>query len=369
MKQKFPVFILIILAVAACGKKSEVINEPLTTKDEITFTDQQVKNMKLETIEQKPATDEISAVGVISFDENNVVRVFPIVSGSVSSVNVSLGDYVKKGDLLATILSTDISTYQRDLNIAKADYDIAEANLNRALELYKAGMLSAKEYAETQKDFSNALSEFTEKKQILELYGGSSETLDAMFRVVAPRSGYIVERNINEGTQIRTDNSTNIFTISDLQTVWVWANVHESDMAKVKEGDLVTVNTIAYPDKTYVGSIKKISTMLDPASRVIRMRTELNNENGLLKPEMFATVVITSNTSGKLLAITQSALVLENNNYYVMKEIAKNTFQKVMITTGRKFRYFVEVTNGLEVGDRVIVEGSLFAITAYNQKK
>lgn len=229
MKQKFRIFIFIILVAAACGKKREVINKPQATKGEITFTDQQMKNIKIETIGEKPATDEISAVGVVSFDENNVVRVFPIVSGSVSTVNVSLGDYVKKGDLLATFLSTDISTYQRDLNVAKADYDIAEANLNRAVELYKAGMLSAKEYAETQKDFSNALSEYTEKKQILELYGGSAEQLDAMFRVVAPRSGYIVERNINEGTQIRTDNSTNIFTISDLQTVWVWANVHESD--------------------------------------------------------------------------------------------------------------------------------------------
>lgn len=370
MKQKFSVLVFIILLVAAgCNKKSEIKNEPQGIKGKIAFTKQQLLYMKIETLREKPATDEITAVGVVSFDENNVVRVFPIVSGSVSKVNVSLGDYVKHGDLLATILSTDISTYQRNHNIAKADYDIAEANLNRALELYKAGMLSAREYAEAQKDFSNALSEFNEKKQILELYGGSADQLDALFRVVAPRSGYIVERNINEGTQIRTDNNTNIFTISDLQTVWVWANVHESDMAKVKEGDLVKVNTIAYPDKTFKGSIKKISTMLDPASRVIRMRTELNNENGMLKPEMFATVVITSTTHEKVLAIPEKALVLENNNYYVMKETDTNTFEKVLVTLGKKFSDFVEVTHGLEPNDRIIVEGSLFAITAYNQKK
>ena len=101
-------------------------------------------------------------------------------------------------------------TYQRDYNIAKANYEVAESNLVRSTELYKSGMLSTKEYAEAQKDFSNAFSEFNEKKQILELYGGSEKELDAMFRVVAPRSGYIVERNINEGTQIRNDNATNI---------------------------------------------------------------------------------------------------------------------------------------------------------------
>lgn len=369
MKQNCLVLSLTVLLAAGCGEKSEVKKEAKVNIGKIAFTKQQMQYTTVESVAKVPAIDEIAAVGVVSFDENNVVRVFPIVSGSVSKVNVSLGDYVKQGQLLATILSTDISTYQRNHNIAKADYEVAEANLNRAAELYKAGMLSSREYSETQKDFSNALSEYNEKKQILELYGGSSRDLDALFRVVAPRSGYIVERNINEGTQIRTDNNTNIFTISDLQTVWVWANVHESDMAKVKEGDQVTVKTIAYPDKTFKSSIKKISTMLDPASRVIRMRTELSNENGLLKPEMFATVVITSTTNDKIVAVSQKALVLENNNFYVMRETSANTFEKVLVSIGKKFGDFAEVTKGLKVGDRIIVDGSLFAVTAYNQKK
>lgn len=140
-------------------------------------------------------------------------------------------------------------------------------------------------------------------------------------------------------------------------------------MAKVKEGDQVTVKTIAYPDKTYRGNIKKIGTMLDPASRVIRVRTELENENGELKPEMFATVVITSKTKDEVLSVPQKSIVLENNNFYVMKETSPNTFEKIMVTTGKKFSDFAEVTSGLKAGDKVIVEGSLFALTAYNQKR
>jgi len=268
---------------------------------------------------------------------------------------------------MATILSTDISSYQRDYNVAKADLEVAEKNMQRAQELYSAGMMSEKDFAEAKKDNTNAKSEFNEKKQILSLYGGSPDKLDATFRVVAPRSGYIVERNINQGTQIRTDNSTNLFTISDLKTVWIWANVHESDMAKVKEGDKVMVKTIAYPDKTFTGVIKKIGTMLDPASRVIRVRTELENENNLLKPEMFATIIITSATSEKILAVPHQAMVLENNNFYVMKETKAGTFEKVKVQTGKKFSEFTEVTGGLQAGDKVIIEGSLFALTAFNQ--
>jgi membrane fusion protein, heavy metal efflux system len=359
----------LILIASSCKKDKEKETPTVTAdKNKVTLTADQIKQLTIEPVEEVSFSEEFTAVGEVSFDENNVVRVFPIVSGSVDKVNVSLGDYVQRGQLLATLLSTDISTYQRDYAVAKSDLEVAEKNMMRSQELYKSGMLSEKDFAESNKDFENAKSDFSEKKQILELYGGSSERLDAVFRVVAPRSGYIVERNINEGTQIRTDANTNIFTISDLKTIWIWANVHESDMAKVKEGDHVKVTTIAYPDKTFEGSIKKIGTMLDPASRVIRVRTELSNENGLLKPEMFATVLITSQTKEKVLSVHEKAIILENNNFYVMRETSASTFEKIMIKTGKRFNNYAEVTEGISAGDRIVVNGSLFTLTAFNQK-
>ena len=361
-------FISLAIFVFACDKNKETKNVTVKQQQsDVSFSEEQLKQLTVEPVDLVPVAEEFTAVGEVSFDEDNVVRVYPIVSGSVEAVDVSLGDYVQRGQLLATIVSTDISSYQRDYNVAKADLEVAEKNMERSQELYTAGMLSEKDFAEAKKDHTNAKSEFNEKKQILSLYGGSPDKLDAMFRVVAPRSGYIVERNINQGTQIRTDNNTNIFTISDLKTVWIWANVHESDMAKVKEGDKVVVKTIAYPDKAFSGVIKKIGTMLDPASRVIRVRSELDNENGFLKPEMFATIIITSATSEKLLAVPNRAMVLENNNFYVMKELKAGTFEKVKVATGRKFSDFTEVTDGLKAGDRVVIDGSLFALTAFNQ--
>ncbi|MBX7126142.1 MAG: efflux RND transporter periplasmic adaptor subunit [Cyclobacteriaceae bacterium] len=360
------IFTFTALTIGSCSKSSHKDKPAHETLQQISFTTDQLKYIKLDTARKIPAVDEFAAVGEVSFDENNVVRVYPIVSGSVNKVNVSLGDYVHKGEILATILSTDISTYQRDFNIAKANFEVEETNLARSTELYKSGMLSSKEYAEAQKEYSNAHSEFNEKKQILELYGGSENELDAMFRVVAPRPGYIVERNINEGTQIRNDNATNIFTISDLETVWVWANVHESDMAKVSEGDYVTVRTIAYPDKAFKGTIKKIGTMLDPQSRVIRVRTELINHEGLLKPEMFANVIITPKNTQLVLSVPQSAVVLENNHYYVMRKTDGGGFEKAQIAPGKTYGASVEVLDGLRSGDVVISEGSLFAMTSFN---
>ncbi len=362
--------VLVVSLLSGCSKETaEDTQAASSSVTSITLTIEQMKEMKLTPVEKIPIQEEFTAVGEVSFDENNVVRIYPIVSGSVDQVYVSLGDYVQRGQLLSTILSTDITSFQRDYNVAKADQEVAEKNMARAKDLYESGMMSEKDFAEARKEYTNAVSDFNEKKQILQLYGGSPDRLDATFRVVAPRSGYIVERNINEGTQIRTDNNTNIFTISDLKTVWIWANVHESDMAKVKEGDQVSVKTIAYPDKTYKGHIKKIGTMLDPESRVIRVRTELENENGELKPEMFATVVITSKTKNEVVSVPQKSVVLENNNFYVMRQVSDRTFEKVQITIGKKFGEFAEVTGGLAAGDTIIVEGSLFAMTAFNQKR
>jgi membrane fusion protein, heavy metal efflux system len=365
----YSAFLVIVLSFISCSKKSKEANAIVHAATETTLTldESQMRYVKIDTVKEVKAAAQITAVGEVSFAEDNVVRVYPIVSGTVEEVNVSLGDYVKKGQLLSSLLSTNISEYQRDYNIAKSNIEVQEKNMIRSQDLYKAGMLSEKELAEARNTYNNAKSEFNEKKQILALYGGSPDDLDATFRVTAPRSGYIVERNINSGTQIRNDNATNIFTISDLKTVWVWANVHESDLAKVHEGDMVQVRTIAYPDKVFNGTIKKIGTMLDPASRVIRVRTELNNDSGLLKPEMFATVVITPKIANRILAVPQTAIVLESNQYYVMKEVAPRQFEKIHVQVGKTFPEFTEIISGITKGDKIVADGALFVLTAFNQ--
>ncbi|MGC4022100.1 MAG: efflux RND transporter periplasmic adaptor subunit [Cyclobacteriaceae bacterium] len=359
--------VLIFLAASCGSDKKKGKREAHQDKTKLTLSESQMEHIKVDTVRQQRLADQLAAVGEVSFSEDNVVRIYPIVSGTVEKIFVSLGDYVEKGQKLATLLSMDMSQIQRDYNIAKANFSVDEKNLARAQELFSAGMMSEKEFANAKKDYSNALSELNERTQILKLYGGSSSDLDAIYNVVAPRSGYIVERSITEGTLIRNDNNTNIFTISDLKTVWVWANIHESDLAKVSEGDEVQVKTIAFPDKIFKGRVKKIGTMLDPDSRVIKIRTELNNSEGLLKPEMFANVLVTPKISEKITVVPNNSIILENNQSYVMVETGKNEFKKVQIKTGRVFHYFTELIDGVEVGQPVVTEGSLFVLTAYNQ--
>jgi cobalt-zinc-cadmium efflux system membrane fusion protein len=244
---------------------------------------------------------------------------------------------------------------------------VAEKNLKRIQELYNSNFASEKELTEAQNDFNNAKSEYEGKKKILELYGGTPNTNDAIFRVTAPIDGYVVERTVNNGTQIRTDNNSSMFIISDLKTVWVWANVYESDMSKISIGDSVEVTTVAYPDKKYKGIINKIGNTLDPEARVVKVRIDIENPGELLKPEMFATVAIRSNTSGKMLGVPKNAVFIENSKNYIIK-VNGNTFTKTEIKQGKETAQYIEILEGLSEGEKIVTDGALFIASSINNQ-
>ena len=137
---KFRISVFILIALAGCSKSERPKTQtPLQEPNRIVLTANQMREMVVETVKEMPVAEEFSAVGEVSFDENNVVRIFPIVSGTVDNVAVSLGDYVQRGQLLASLLSTDISTFQRDYNVAKEDFEVADKNMARSQDLYKSG--------------------------------------------------------------------------------------------------------------------------------------------------------------------------------------------------------------------------------------
>ena len=325
--------------------------------------DSLTNQIKLDTVSMKPVYDELKVVGKITFDQDKVVRIYPLVSGNVVEVNVSLGSYVKKGQVLAVIKSSEMAGARNDLVTAKSNYAVAEKNYAAASDMYKSGILSEKEYTASQKELDKANSELSRVKTVLSIYGNGSNN----YVVTSPISGYIVEKFITANMQIRSDNSTSLFTISDLSNVWALANVYESDISEIVANEKVDVTTISYPDKKFVGKIDKIYNSLDPDSKTMKIQIQLDNKDYLLKPEMFISAIINHKTDKTMLAIPSKAIIFDRNLYWVLvyKDKCHIEARKIDIVASNSFDTYV--SSGVNPGDKVISNRQLLIYNAMNQ--
>ncbi len=357
MKINFFFFILISLSIVMCHPKQEVA---VPVKQEEALISQSTLSMiKIDTVKIKNIQDEVKLTGMVSFDENRVVKVFPFSSGQVLKVNVSIGDYVKAGQPLAIIKSADISGNYSDLSVAGNDVTIAKRNMENAESLFNAGISSQKEYIEAKENYNKAVSAESKIRDQILINGGGRTSSNGEYVVIAPRSGYVVEKMINPGNFIRNDYSTELFTIGDISEVWIWANVFETDLANVKEGYTATIKTLAYPDTVFIGKIDKINQVLDPVTKVMKIKIVLPNKSNLLKPEMFANITI-HHTEGKSIpSIPASALINDNQKTFTI--IYKNeddaSIRPVIvnkITDGNAY-----ISEGLAVGEKVITQNQI----------
>jgi cobalt-zinc-cadmium efflux system membrane fusion protein len=184
--------------------------------------------------------------------------------------------------------------------------------------------------------------------------------------IKAPVDGFVVQKNVTNGMSIRSDNGTGLFTISDLKNVWVQANVYEENIGKVHEGDPVDVTTISYPDKVFKGKINKLMNVLDPTSKVMKMRVVLDNPGYLLKPEMFATVMVNTTEHKQATSISSGALIFDHSQYYVIVLTGKKNVQirpVELININGKTAY---IKDGVKPGEHLVSSNALLIYGSLN---
>ena len=333
--------------------------EKTAGKNEVLLTDQQNQILGIDTVKLVNDESELSLTGKINFDEDKVTKVYPLASGNVIDLRVSLGDHVERGQELAKLRSSEVNDMQNQYNVAQSTLNLAKKNLDIAKELYRTKAYSEKDMLNADNDYKKALSDVNKVKQQLDIYRANPTNNDAAYHILSPIDGYIVEKNISEGMQVRSDAGNSIFTVSYLNTVWVLADVYENDLSKVKQDDEVDVTTVAYPEKVFKGRIKLISSLLDPTTKTAKIRVVLDNPDGLLKPEMFAIVNVHNLKPDKVLSIPSKALVFDNSQFYVMVAKGNNTYERRQVTVLRNSgdRSFIE--KGVKAGERIVTDGSL----------
>ncbi|RFZ90737.1 efflux RND transporter periplasmic adaptor subunit [Mucilaginibacter conchicola] len=364
MKKQFIYIGLALLGLTACQEKKTGTME---TK-QVCISDSLAKMVEIDTAKSTPMADELTLSGEVSFDENKVVKVFPITSGQVMEVKVSLGDKVVKGQTLAVLRSADVAGNYTDLSATKSDLSIAKRQLDQADYLYKNGISSERDYTEAKENYNKAVAANSKVKQQIAINGGGNTNASGTMIITAPGSGYVVEKNISAGNFIRPDNSNSLFTISDMKDVWIWANVFETDIAKVKKGYDAKITTLAYPDKVFKGKIDEVSSVLDPDNKVMKVRIALNNQDLLLKPEMFTNVVVTNKEATASVAVPASAVIFDNSRFFVVIYNSKCDLQVRAVTIIKTIDNTTYVSSGLKPGDKVISKSQLLLYNALTQE-
>ncbi len=300
--------------------------------------------------------NELRLTGKVTYDEEKVIKVYPIVSGTVTDVKAGIGDHVEKGQVLAVIKSSEMAGIDNDVNASQSDYDIASKNFKAVEDMYKGGIASEKEYITSQKELQKAKSILDKATNISSVYGGSGK---ADYYVKAPFNGVIVDKMVNTNMQLRPDNSDILFIISDLKNVWVMANVFETDISKVQQNYEVEVTTLSYPDYVIKGKVDKIYDILDPITKVMKVRIKIENKNYKLKPGMYANVVMHYAEDIKKLAIPSKAVIFDNSKNYVIVYKSKCDMEIREINIYKLVNEKTYISSGLEPGENIIVKNNL----------
>jgi cobalt-zinc-cadmium efflux system membrane fusion protein len=363
MKKQIIYVGLALISLTACQEKKTGTME---TK-QVCISDSLQKMIKIDTAKSTPMKDELTLSGEVSFDENKVVKVFPFTSGQVIEVKVSLGDKVTKGQTLAVIRSADVAGSYTDLSATKSDLAINKRQLEQAEYLYKNGISSERDYTEAKENYNKAVAANSKVRDQIAINGGGNTNASGSLVIKAPGSGYIVEKNISAGNFIRPDNSSSLFTISDMKDVWIWANVFETDIAKVKKGYDAKITTLAYPDKTFNGKIDEISSVLDPDNKVMKVRVALDNKDMLLKPEMFTNVLISNKEGSSSVAIPSSAVIFDSSKNFVVVYNSKCDLQVRAVSVIKTVDDITYIASGLKPGDKVISKSQLLLYNALTE--
>jgi cobalt-zinc-cadmium efflux system membrane fusion protein len=349
-----------LFALQACNSNVEKKPEE---KQKYVIPDSILNTISIDTVQKCQLINSITLTGQVDFNQDHVIKIFPMISGNAQNISVVLGDYVNQGQVLGVITSSEMAGYSNDLINAQTNLLVAKKNLDKTDDMYKSGLASLPDSISAAATYRQAQSELSRISKVLKINGGNTE---GEFLIKSPISGFIVDKEVNNNTTIRADNGGSLFTISDLKNVWVWANVYESNINAIRMGDIVGVTTLSYPDKIFKGKVDKIMNVLDPTNKVMKVRVALDNPNYLLKPQMFASVTVTNPENKQSLCVSSKSLMFDHSQYYVLlfksKDDVRITPVQVISSIGDK----TYISAGIQEGDRVISSQVVLIYDALN---
>jgi cobalt-zinc-cadmium efflux system membrane fusion protein len=358
--------------LAACGRKVEAdLGAPPKAEveqeeDSGTFRVAHPEQFPLVEAAEHKATPELTVTGAVNPDVSRSVPAVSLASGRVVEIKARLGDTVKKGQLLLKVRSADISGAFSEYRNAVAGEGLARKQMERAKLLFEKGAIAKKDLEVAEEVEETALVSLDATVQKLKVLGVTDLTKhpDGIVDVYAPISGVIIEQNVTAGSGVKTlDNSPNLFTIANLDSVWIMCDVYENDLPFVRLGEYADVRLNAYPDKVFKGRISNIAPILDPAIRTAKVRLEMKNP-GLMRIGMFATATFFGHEQETYSVVPASAILHLHDRDWVYAPLQGNEFRRIEVKAGRMLPGAMQAVTGIKPGRKVVANALAFQITA-----
>ena len=249
---------------------------------------------------------------------------------------------------------------------ARGKVELASKNLQREETLFEKKVAPEKDVLKAKQELGESEADLNFAKERFKLLGVSVSEFESakgngnhpLIPVTTPFGGVVIEKTVTQGEVVSSEKA--LFTVADLSTLWVVIDIYEKDISRLRLGTGVKVSVTAFPEKTFKGKISYIADVVDEKTRTEKARVTIDNSSGLLKPGMFASVLIEATSGGteRLIAVPEEAVLIDGTKRYVFIQTAPEKFQRRDIEAGRTLGDRLEVTRGLKEGETVAVKGS-----------
>lgn len=359
--------VLMAMSLAGCSKDPEPAAEAPKPPPGIVKPEENLqKTLKVAPVATSAFSEMLRVAGRIDFDEQRVSRIGATVTGRVTDLYAILGQEVKAGQVLARLHSSELGAAQMAFLKAEAQNELQARNAERARQLFAADVIGRAELQRRQSEYAIAAAEMRAYRDQLRVLGMSvsaiaslakNGSIDSYSPVFSSISGTVVERNVAQGQVVQPADA--LYTVADLSRVWVVAEVPEQQAAQVAEGQNVDIEvpSLANTNGRITGKLIYVGRTVNPQSRTVLVRTELENKEGRLKPAMLASMLIAGKPIDTLV-VPGSAVVRDGNDEQVYVETAPGQYRLTKVKLGSESDGMRVVQGGIKAGDRVVVEGA-----------
>ncbi len=370
-----PAALLLSMAVFASPPAAAAETAASALEAVVELSESQVKSIKSEPAVEHDFPQVQQSVGTIDFNQERLTQVFTPYQGRILTAFASVGDRVKKDDTLFTIDSPDLVQAESTLIAAAGVLDLTSKNLERQKNLYRQSAGAQKDYEQSISDQQAAEGAYNAARAAVTVFGKSGAEIDKIVierkidpALVAPCpiAGLITARNASPGLLVQPGNPPPVYIVADTSSMWMLANVSEKDAPALRVGQEVRATVSSLPGRTFRGKIVTLGATIDPNTRRVLVRSEIADPNQELRGGMFANFEITVAPPRKSLAVPQDGVVREGDGTMTVWVTGdRKKFVKRVVKTGLIDGGFIEIREGLQAGELVATDGSLFIANQY----